>query len=103
AGWYTSHEADDLAYKVVKYRQREGWSHRDLLRLAHPRTADPALRATFDWVVRGSVDDATPALVKGFVAAQAATTPEVWARLVREHRLSWEILPDAALGRPAVW
>lgn len=103
AGWYTSREADDLAYQVVKYRQREGWSHRDLLRLAHPRTADPALRATFDWVVRGSVDDATPALVKGFVAAQAATTPEVWARLVREHRLSWEMLPDAALGRPAVW
>ena len=26
-----------LAYQVVKYRQREGWSHRDLLRLAHPR------------------------------------------------------------------
>ena len=36
AGWYTSKDVDQLAYQLVKYRQREGWSHRDLLRLAHP-------------------------------------------------------------------
>lgn len=47
AGWYTSKDADQLAYQVVKYRQREGWSHRDVLRLAHPATSVPALRDTF--------------------------------------------------------
>ena len=31
---------DDVAYQAVKYRQREGWSHRDLMRLAHPATDD---------------------------------------------------------------
>ncbi len=102
-GWYTSKDADALAYQAVKYRQREGWSHRDLLRLAHPTTASPELRATFDWIVRGSVGDATPALVEGFVAAQAATDTAVWVDLVRRHRLSWEMLPDAALGEAAVW
>lgn len=101
--WYTSREPGALAYQVVKYRQREGWSHRDLLRLAHPGSADPELRATFDWIVRGSVGDATPALIEGFVAAQAATDPATWATLVRRHRLSWEMLPDAALGETAVW
>ena len=101
--WYTSREPDTLAYQVVKYRQREGWSHRDLLRLAHPESVVPELRATFDWIVRGSVGDATPALIEGFVAAQAATDSATWARLVREHRLSWEMLPDAALGETAVW
>lgn len=101
--WYTSREADALAYQVVKYRQREGWSHRDLLRLAHPSSADPQVRATFEWIVRGSVGDATPALVEGFVAAQTATDPATWAALVRRHGLSWEMLPDAALGETAVW
>ena len=102
-GWYTSKDAGALAYQAVKYRQREGWSHRDLLRLAHPEAATPELRATFDWIVRGSVGDATPALIEGFVAAQATTDVAAWARLVREHRLSWEMLPDAALGETAVW
>jgi len=34
AGWYVSREADDLAHQAVKYQQRDGWSHGDLLRLA---------------------------------------------------------------------
>ena len=31
-----------------------GWSHRDLLRLAHPATADPARQAVYRWVVGGA-------------------------------------------------
>ena len=101
ADWYTSKDADQAAFQAVKYRQREGWSHRDLLRLAHPVTLDPALKATFDWICRGATSDGTPALIGGFLAAQAdgADVPS----LVREHRLTWEMLPDAALNDPATW
>src|SRR5438876_8036262 len=34
--WYASKDVAALAYQAVKYRQREGMTHRDLLRLAHP-------------------------------------------------------------------
>jgi 60 kDa SS-A/Ro ribonucleoprotein len=91
-----------VAHQAVKYRQREGWSHRDLLRLAHPATTEPARRALFDWIVRGSADGA-PALVGAFERAQAATTVAEWVRLVEEFPLSWEMLPDAALGEAEVW
>ena len=101
--WYTGRDADSLAYQAVKYRQREGWSHRDLLRLAHPRTDDAGLRATFDWIAHGAVGEAAPALIEGFVKAQEATAARVWARLVRDYRLTWEMLPDAALAEPEVW
>jgi len=101
--WYLSKDADALAYQAVKYRAREGWSHRDLLRLAHPRTVSPELRATFEWIVRGSVDDGVPALVEGFEKAQEATGAAAWAELVRRYGLSWEMLPDPALGEVAVW
>ncbi|GAA3802527.1 TROVE domain-containing protein [Nocardioides panacisoli] len=102
-GWYTAKEPDALAYQVVKYRQREGWSHRDLLRLAHPETAVPELKDTFDWIVRGSLGERTPRLVEGFVRAQQVGDASAWAALVREYGLSWEMLPDAALGEVAVW
>lgn len=35
--WYTEKSADKLAYQLVKYRQREGYTHRDVLRLVHPK------------------------------------------------------------------
>ena len=101
--WYTGRDADSLAYQAVKYRQREGWSHRDLLRLAHPRTDERAVRATFDWIAHGTVGEAVPSLIEGFIKAQEADGARAWARLVRDYRLTWEMLPDAALSEPAVW
>lgn len=37
ANWYLEKSPRDLAYQVTKYQQRNGWSHRDLLRLSHPK------------------------------------------------------------------
>jgi len=34
--WYQRNDVDSLAYQVSKYRQRDGWSHRDVLRKSHP-------------------------------------------------------------------
>jgi 60 kDa SS-A/Ro ribonucleoprotein len=34
ANWY---DREDLVLQLLKYQQRNGWSHRDLLRLAHPK------------------------------------------------------------------
>ena len=101
ADWYMSKDADQVAFQAVKYRQREGWSHRDLLRLAHPVTLDPATRATFDWITHGTVSDDTPRLISGFLKAQEPGADV--AALVREHRLSWEMLPDPALGDAGTW
>ncbi|MBK9157141.1 MAG: TROVE domain-containing protein [Micropruina sp.] len=101
ASWYADRDVDALAYQAVKYRQREGWSHRDLLRLAHPVTTEDARRALFDWIVRGSVGDGTPRLIEGFLKASEPDADV--AALVGEYGLSWEMLPDAALAEPGVW
>jgi 60 kDa SS-A/Ro ribonucleoprotein len=96
--------ADKLAYQAVKYRQREGWSHRDLLRLSHPRSVDPAMNATFDWITHNSINDATPALITGFRAANAPDISDVEiAKLIMAYGLSWEMLPDSALASTKVW
>lgn len=62
--WYLGRPVEQLAYQLVKYGQRGGWSHRDLLRLSHPETDEPARRALFDWVCRGTEGEALPALVR---------------------------------------
>ena len=52
--WYVSREADDLALQVVKYQQRDGWSHGDLLRLAHPKAPSRDHEAVFRWILSGA-------------------------------------------------
>jgi len=101
--WYLDRDVDGLAYQAAKYRQREGWSHRDLLRLAHPAVAeaDAARRDAFEWILRGTPSEIP--LLRAFAAAQAATDVATWVRLVEEHPLSWEMLPDAALAEAGVW
>lgn len=100
ASWYSAKSADDLAYQAVKYQQREGWSHRDLLRLSHPSGSD-AHRALYEWICRDTISDALPDIV---LNNQAAHTPGFDVpQIVRSSRLSWEMLPSESLTDPNVW
>ncbi len=51
--WLSREDVTGLAYQLLKYQQRHGFSHRDALRLFHvkPPTADHDL--LFNWVVNG--------------------------------------------------
>ncbi|KAJ3281188.1 60 kDa SS-A/Ro ribonucleoprotein, partial [Blyttiomyces sp. JEL0837] len=45
ANWYNAKEVSDLVFTVTKYKNREGWNHADVLRVAHvtPKTRGHAL------------------------------------------------------------
>jgi 60 kDa SS-A/Ro ribonucleoprotein len=101
--WYTGKDAESLAYQVLKYRQREGWTHRDLLRLSHP-AATGAHRPLCDFICGRDADLVELPLVQAFISAQAASTADAWVALIGANpSLSWEMLPDAALTEPRVW
>lgn len=102
--WYMSKTPEQVAYQAVKYRQREGWSHRDLLRLSHPQSVDAELNATFDWITHNSLGEETPKLIHAFTKANApGATVELLTELIREYGLTWEMLPDEALGKVEIW
>jgi 60 kDa SS-A/Ro ribonucleoprotein len=111
--WYAAQPVDALAYQAVKYRQREGVTHRDLLRLAHPAEEVSARNPTldvsaehgrlFEWIVRGGDTAGLPRVVEGFVRAQAAEKPAETAALVREYELPREALVSEHLTSPDVW
>ncbi|MGE5273462.1 MAG: TROVE domain-containing protein [Verrucomicrobiota bacterium] len=111
--WYAETPVERLAYQVVKYRNRAGVTHRDLLRLAHPAVrvsgGNPTLdvsahhRRLFEWIVRGGDTDGLPRLVEGFARAQTAETAAETAALVREYGLPREALKTEHLASADVW
>ncbi|XP_076000549.1 RNA-binding protein RO60 [Genypterus blacodes] len=51
--WYNEHDAMSLAVAVTKCKQREGWSHQDLLRLSHTKPAHEAIALISKYVTKG--------------------------------------------------
>lgn len=106
ADWYLDRPVDSLAYQAVKYRQREGWTHRDLLRLAHPKAGegDEARGVLFDWICGREVDPSLlPAIVQAAEQVKGLETAEAVADLVRDAGLPREAVPTEWMGELAVW
>jgi 60 kDa SS-A/Ro ribonucleoprotein len=113
SSWYAAKDADALAYQIVKYRQRGGWSHRDVLRQAHPKVTDPASRRVLDYAAHGVVtiedaqksgkpttvnEDVLPEHAAQFEAVKAGKLTPIEADM-----LTWEMLPTDSLTDPKVW
>jgi len=108
ARWYNRKPADKLAYQLVKYQARDGWSNRDLLRLSHPKAPTAEHDLLYRWVVGGELPVAAPAagalaLVAAVDRARAATHVGEIVELVREHDLPREAIPTGWLTDARVW
>lgn len=127
ANWYLEMPVDRLANQAIKYQARDGWSHRDLLRLSHPQTDDAARDAVLRWMVGGEaalssqtrnvrgkdgVDrtvaraDRTADLhqqIQAFEKAKRATSVKEIVQLIADYDLPREAIPTEYLSDPKVW
>jgi len=123
--WYVDRGADDLAHQAVKYQQRDGWSHADLLRLAHPVAPSRQHDAVFRWMLNGAdslgerevkrkvrgedrfakygATGALPKLVEAFEQAKRATRAGEIVKLIDEYELPREAIPTQWLNEAVVW
>ena len=122
ASWYLGKDPEKLAYQLIKYRKRGGaenaWSHRDILKMAHPkpRTADGTLMAEHDrlfaWLTGRDYTSELPSWILAYERAReiergSGTTADrtaAYCRLLRDYPgLPWEALPDEATSQGEVW
>lgn len=101
ARWYERDDLDGLAYQAVKYRQRDGWTHRDLLRKAHPTPPTPGHDALYAFIC-GRYEGDVPRVVEGYRKMVEASDPDEAAALIGEYNLPWETVPSELMG-PKVW
>lgn len=100
-GWYNGQTPEALTYQLVKYGQREGWSHRDLLRLAHPVPSTEQHKVLYKWVVDSEITGAIP-MVEAAERLKTASLDEAMS-LVREFRIPREALPTELLTQASIW
>jgi 60 kDa SS-A/Ro ribonucleoprotein len=101
ARWYTSKTDQQLAVQGVKYRNREGYTHRDLMRISHPKGINPALGS----FLKGEefVVSEVPSIVIGFEKVQHARSENEVVSLISEYGLPWEAIPTEWHKSLKVW
>ncbi len=119
AKWYTEKAVDKLAFQVVKYQSRDGWSHRDVLRKTHARAAGDEMNSVFAWVTHGiggemrqgksgdvvktfphNIDDMkTIDIIYAFELAKKATSEKEIVDLINKYNLPREAVPTNFMGK----
>lgn len=109
SNWFTGMPIEKLCLQAIKYAQRDGWSLRDVLRLAHPKVDDPVYRVLIDWIAHPKDQEVIGAarqlfnLIDAKYRVQEAITPAIAANTIREFSLPREAVPTIYLNDVKVW
>ncbi len=103
ANWYNKMPIEKLGYQLAKYQQRNGWSHKDLFRLAHPKTVNVERNSLYKWAVKGEIDENTKSqTIIGFERAKGAKNTSDLVKIISEYRLPHECVPTEYKNDPKV-
>jgi len=105
ASWFLSKELSQLEYQLLKYQQRDGWSMRDLLRLAHPIPDSFAQSQLFYWATARKIPDNPEIgkLIRAFEALKTLEDSSIAADMISSYGLTREMVPSELLKSPKVW
>jgi 60 kDa SS-A/Ro ribonucleoprotein len=95
---------------MLKYQSRDGWAHRDALRLAHPKAPSFEHDVLFRYATRGWEGIASTNALRTDIggrleAVQAirSMSPADAARVIRIYKLTREMVPTEQLVHAEVW
>ena len=129
--WYQSKPVDTLAQQVLKYQSRNEWSHRDVLRLVHPKATHDGYAAVYEWIRAGAGPEAFPVegrtvkrgkgaaaptrqyrgvlrtklpeILSAYEELKAAEDAKTVIRLIETQGFTREMIPTAWLNDVTVW
>ena len=109
ANWYLAKKPEEMAYQILKYQQRNGWSHKDLMHLCHLRGTGIA-KEVQHWVEKGwdgvgDVPHPQEALhgIWAFERLKRSPAVDLAVQFIRDFGLTREMLPTELLNSTDVW
>ena len=109
--WYTAKPAPAVAYQILKYQARDGWAHRDALRLAHPKAPTVGHDVLFRYATKGwegvlELEGVDTLDVVGLIESIKSLThlaPNDAAKVIARMKLTREMVPTELLTHAVVW
>lgn len=104
--WLANPDVTALAYQFLKYQQRHGYTHRDVLRLFHVKPETPEHQTLYQWATQGwkTVPETPPseAMTQIWWYERVKRTPSLTLEAIREGRLTHEMVaPVGQMDRDA--
>jgi 60 kDa SS-A/Ro ribonucleoprotein len=103
SAWYNKKELDKVVFQMLKYQSRDGWSHRDVLRLAHVKPDTEERSNAYRWAVTKEVTETSPKIVRVFSELHANPTVKNAIIAIENDGLTWEMLPTQLLRNSQIW
>ena len=105
--WYLEKDAEGILFQGLKYRSRDGWTHRDALRVAHPKSSESLQNLALAYLAGKGWPQvvAKPTCLQAFEELQAAETPKQVGDLVSQYgkNAPHEFIPKHLLNNREVW
>lgn len=108
--FYLSRKEDQLLNQVLKYRQRNGWTHRDVLRLTHVKTSNKKVNEVLKFAAtsKEGLKEKTfkNKMLKAFLALQNSEVDQMEAlavKSIKEYNFTWEMIPNEVMNSKKVW
>lgn len=102
SNWYNSKNRHNLELQLLKYKNREGWTHKDVLRLTHV-IPNKELADLFTYAVKGTVTENMPMVNASQELYTKDIATERSIQLITDTRLTHEMIPSELLAKPEIW
>jgi 60 kDa SS-A/Ro ribonucleoprotein len=99
AAWYLNKSRDAVAMQVIKYRNRNGFTHKDLFSLSHVKGFD---KSVGNFVMGKGYDGGVP-VIDNFIKAQGVTNVRDAVEILDSSNLPWEAFPTAMHNEAEFW
>lgn len=107
SSWYNGRSALSLAKQITKYAQRDGWSHMDVLRLAHISPKSDDHDAIFSHIVgkakEVNISDEVSAYMSAVDEMKSVKNAKDAIRLIEQYQIPRELIPTELLNDKNVW
>lgn len=113
--WYSSKSDETLLYHITKYKDRNGYTHKDVLRLAHIKPDTIGKHDIYKYIIKGfdavcnimdDIDGDSNKLI-GFIrdyeCMKTATDSNIIVELINKRKFAREHIPTNMLNDPLVW
>ncbi len=112
--WYTEKDTNSLIYQLIKYKNREGWTHKDVIAMAHPKPETHAHEYIFKTLFKGfnaaesleqyvNMTDMDRYIIGANFSAVVEDNVDLAIDMIKKYNFPREVVPTSMLNNAKIW